>query len=164
MSLFEQWQNKLQNQNNDPKTQEFLNNYLEKETETYKKILETQTSTIEGRISELANQYDMDEITFIGFLDGINTSLESELDLQSLTSESEIKINIVFDKLYYNMLGAKAPWLYNLNEWDSILTKEERAAIRKQFNEDHRAVSNKVGRNEPCPCGSGKKYKKCCGA
>ncbi|GAB3055818.1 SEC-C metal-binding domain-containing protein [Virgibacillus ainsalahensis] len=23
---------------------------------------------------------------------------------------------------------------------------------------------NKVGRNEPCPCGSGKKYKKCCGA
>jgi preprotein translocase subunit SecA len=23
---------------------------------------------------------------------------------------------------------------------------------------------NKVGRNDPCPCGSGKKYKKCCGA
>ena len=22
---------------------------------------------------------------------------------------------------------------------------------------------NKVGRNDPCPCGSGKKYKKCCG-
>ncbi len=25
-------------------------------------------------------------------------------------------------------------------------------------------VSTKVGRNEPCPCGSGKKFKKCCGA
>ncbi len=25
------------------------------------------------------------------------------------------------------------------------------------------AVSNKIGRNDPCPCGSGKKYKKCCG-
>ncbi len=25
-------------------------------------------------------------------------------------------------------------------------------------------VSQKVGRNEPCPCGSGKKFKKCCGA
>ncbi|MEG1687865.1 MAG: SEC-C metal-binding domain-containing protein, partial [Angelakisella sp.] len=25
-------------------------------------------------------------------------------------------------------------------------------------------VANKVGRNDPCPCGSGKKYKKCCGA
>jgi len=27
-----------------------------------------------------------------------------------------------------------------------------------------RRESPKVGRNEPCPCGSGKKYKKCCGA
>ena len=25
-------------------------------------------------------------------------------------------------------------------------------------------VGVKVGRNDPCPCGSGKKYKKCCGA
>ena len=25
------------------------------------------------------------------------------------------------------------------------------------------ALSNKIGRNDPCPCGSGKKYKKCCG-
>ena len=25
------------------------------------------------------------------------------------------------------------------------------------------ARSSKVGRNDPCPCGSGKKYKKCCG-
>jgi hypothetical protein len=25
------------------------------------------------------------------------------------------------------------------------------------------AISGKVGRNDPCPCGSGKKYKKCCG-
>lgn len=26
------------------------------------------------------------------------------------------------------------------------------------------ASKEKVGRNEPCPCGSGKKFKKCCGA
>ena len=26
-----------------------------------------------------------------------------------------------------------------------------------------KAAGKKVGRNEPCPCGSGKKYKKCCG-
>jgi len=26
-----------------------------------------------------------------------------------------------------------------------------------------RIAEKKVGRNEPCPCGSGKKYKKCCG-
>ena len=27
-----------------------------------------------------------------------------------------------------------------------------------------RNAAKKVGRNDPCPCGSGKKYKKCCGA
>ena len=27
----------------------------------------------------------------------------------------------------------------------------------------YRRETPKVGRNEPCPCGSGKKYKKCCG-
>jgi hypothetical protein len=26
-----------------------------------------------------------------------------------------------------------------------------------------RATERKIGRNDPCPCGSGKKYKKCCG-
>lgn len=26
-----------------------------------------------------------------------------------------------------------------------------------------RRVGKKVGRNDPCPCGSGKKYKQCCG-
>jgi preprotein translocase subunit SecA len=26
-----------------------------------------------------------------------------------------------------------------------------------------RRASERVGRNEPCPCGSGKKYKQCCG-
>ena len=27
-----------------------------------------------------------------------------------------------------------------------------------------KAPEEKVGRNDPCPCGSGKKYKNCCGA
>ena len=37
--------------------------------------------------------------------------------------------------------------------------KKERA----KTNFTYRRVSHKVGRNDPCPCGSGKKYKKCCG-
>jgi len=164
MSLYEKWQNALQNQSNNAQKQAFFKNYLEKETEAYKKILDSRTQVIEGRLDELAKEYDMDEVTFMGFLDGINTSLENQLPLEDLTGESEIKLSIVFDKLFYNMLAAKSPWLYELKEWDNIFTAQERAAIRKKYNEDHRAVSNKIGRNDPCPCGSGKKYKKCCGA
>jgi preprotein translocase subunit SecA len=36
-------------------------------------------------------------------------------------------------------------------------------APREQSAQPVRRSSQKVGRNDPCPCGSGKKYKKCCG-
>ncbi|HHL2060062.1 TPA: SEC-C metal-binding domain-containing protein, partial [Clostridium perfringens] len=42
---------------------------------------------------------------------------------------------------------------------------EKRREIQFRYR-DSKTVRNeevKVGRNEPCPCGSGKKYKKCCG-
>jgi uncharacterized protein len=37
------------------------------------------------------------------------------------------------------------------------------AQIRGEGEADTTQPSRKVGRNEPCPCGSGKKYKRCCG-
>ncbi len=39
---------------------------------------------------------------------------------------------------------------------------EERRAADRRF--DAAAGGRKVGRNEPCPCGSGKKFKRCHGA
>ena len=105
----------------------------------------------------------MDTVTFTGFLDGINSSLTEELDLENLTEESNIKLSIDFEKLYYNMLAAKADWLYNLSQWDDILTVQRRKEIKKDYNRSRIVVNDKkIGRNEPCPCGSGKKYKKCC--
>ncbi len=163
MSLFKEWQEKLENQGTN-ESQEFFESYLEKEKQAYKTILSSGTTSLTGRVDELAQKYDMDNVTFMGFLDGINTSLDSSLDLDNLTEESEIDKSILLYKLYYNMLNAKAHWLYELEEWNDLLSVEERASIRKKYNEDHRAVSTKVGRNDPCPCGSGKKYKKCCGA
>ena len=35
--------------------------------------------------------------------------------------------------------------------------------LKQKLFIDGRAVTRKIGRNEPCPCGSGKKYKRCCG-
>jgi uncharacterized protein len=42
------------------------------------------------------------------------------------------------------------------------LNELTRAVRERAHTPAHRAGA-KVGRNEPCPCGSGKKYKKCCG-
>ena len=41
---------------------------------------------------------------------------------------------------------------------------EDIAALEILLNPQKTKIAEKkVGRNEPCPCGSGKKYKKCCG-
>ncbi len=36
--------------------------------------------------------------------------------------------------------------------------------IREEGTEKKAGATKKVGRNSPCPCGSGKKFKKCCGS
>jgi len=41
--------------------------------------------------------------------------------------------------------------------------RRERAAFPQELV-PYQRTSPRIGRNEPCPCGSGKKYKRCCGA
>jgi uncharacterized protein YecA (UPF0149 family) len=41
-------------------------------------------------------------------------------------------------------------------------TKDLRALLHQEPLVPFKRTTPKVGRNEPCPCGSGKKYKKCC--
>jgi SWIM/SEC-C metal-binding protein len=40
---------------------------------------------------------------------------------------------------------------------------EDISDLEKALNPPKPLISEKVGRNDPCPCGSGSKYKKCCG-
>jgi uncharacterized protein YecA (UPF0149 family) len=63
------------------------------------------------------------------------------------------------------MHKAKASWLYELPEWEAILTEEKRREIAKAYRISGIYVHEgaRLGRNDPCPCGSGKKYKNCCG-
>ncbi|WP_232901033.1 SEC-C metal-binding domain-containing protein, partial [Lysinibacillus fusiformis] len=54
---------------------------------------------------------------------------------------------------------------YDIHYYDFSLIKDPFEDIDPQIFESTSAIENKnVGRNEPCPCQSGKKYKKCCGA
>ncbi|MBR2866014.1 MAG: preprotein translocase subunit SecA [Elusimicrobiaceae bacterium] len=44
------------------------------------------------------------------------------------------------------------------------VSPKKQATEQKQDNAGEESSVRKIGRNDPCPCGSGKKYKKCCGA
>ncbi|AUS97892.1 SEC-C domain-containing protein [Clostridium thermosuccinogenes] len=163
MSLYEQWENAVKNIKTQDEYDKYWKAYFEKEKNAYEKILGAKENIITGTLSELAERFNMSPVDFTGFIDGINTSLLESIDLDTLNENSEIKLEIDFEKLYFNMLDAKADWLYNLPQWDDILSVERRQEITKEYRQSKIAVSNKVGRNDPCPCGSGKKYKKCCG-
>ena len=164
MSIFAQWNEIVEKERTKEENDKLWEEYLMKEKNMYEYILEHHDEAVSGKLTELAQKFNVDAVSFVGFIDGINTSLKESIVLEDLKEDSDIKFDVDFEKLYYNMLDAKAHWLYNLPQWDGVLSQEKRNEITKDYNKSHIAVSNKIGRNDPCTCGSGKKYKKCCGA
>lgn len=57
-------------------------------------------------------------------------------------------------------------WARGFSEGHSWLEETWDACLETEPEEDREAParSTKVGRNAPCPCGTGRKYKHCCGA
>lgn len=163
MSLYTKWKSIAEEERSQEDYNAFWGDYLPKEQAIYEDILANPSEPLSGVIATVAKKYDMNSATFIGFLDGINSSLDEALDLEALKATNKVTLNVDLEKLYYNMLDAKADWLYNLPAWNDLLSDEQRKTITKTFNATKTVVKDKkIGRNDPCPCGSGKKYKKCC--
>lgn len=148
-----------------PEGKQFWLNYFGVEKGIYEQILKEPKKVIKCTVKELAEKYDTTIELITGFLDGIDDSLKESNNLEEITEDSEITIDIDLESLYMNMVSCNAEWLYTLPEWDGIFTKEEQKELYKKEKSSHTVVkAPKIGRNDPCPCGSGKKYKKCCGA
>lgn len=78
--------------------------------------------------------------------------------------ESDLRVSSIAD------LRDRAPELITdmviaLNRWTKGASPAGvPASGREPFNSSVPFRSSKVGRNDPCPCGSGRKHKRCCGA
>lgn len=165
MTLLENWRNKAYGDATDNKQKEEIwKNYFLVEKGIYESILKNPKEVITCTVAELAEKFDTDIQTITGFLDGINDSLNKPNPIEEMKEDTVISLDIDLEKLYYNMVEAKADWLYNLPEWDALLDEEKRKELYKNQKKSGTVVKEKkVGRNDPCPCGSGKKYKFCCG-
>ncbi len=165
MALLEEWTKVAYNEKQDRATiQKFWNDYFLKEKSVYEKLLETPDKEVKGTVSELADMFGLTVMEMTGFLDGINDSLVKKNPID--TMEEDTKVSLKFEKelLYKNMVAAGADWLYELPQWDEIFDKEKQHELYLEEKKSHTIrVGKKVGRNDPCPCGSGKKYKFCCG-
>ena len=99
-----------------------------------------------------------------GFLDGIDESLAEPNNIEEMEEDTVVSLKFDKEKLYKNMVAAKADWLYELPQWEAIFPAEKRKELYLEQKKSGTVIKEKkIGRNDPCPCGSGKKYKKCCG-
>lgn len=164
-TLYQQWQNIAYDETADrSQLEKFWGTYFQIEKEIYEKLLSNPDEVVKGTVKELAEKFGQEVLTMIGFLDGINESLLIEIDLDTVEEDTVVSLAFDRERLYKNMVAAKADWLYELPQWKEIFSEEE---LKKFYKEQKESTTihkpKKIGRNDPCPCGSGKKYKKCCG-
>lgn len=139
--------------------------YFKEEKIIYEELLANPSVVVTGTVRELCERYNMELRYMVGFLDGINESLKEPNPIEDMTEDTTVFLDIDLEKLYYNMVEAKADWLYGLPAWENLISAERRKELYREQKKSGTIVKGKkIGRNDPCPCGSGKKYKKCCGA
>ncbi len=169
MSYYSQWVTRSEDKS-DPKANEaYLKQYYDLETAFYDQLLGQGRSAIRGRAADLAAEFglagQMD--LFLAILDGLTPGLESpetfRESIDQIDDDTQLDLAIDFEKLYWRMHEVGADWLYNLASWDRCLSQVRRDGLAKSYRQSRTVRREKVGRNDPCPCGSGKKYKACCG-
>ncbi|MDF2586604.1 MAG: motif domain protein [Anaerocolumna sp.] len=165
MSLLQEWREYAYSlDTNQKEGQQFWANYFNVEKGIYEQLLANPDVVVEGTVEELAQKYNTNVSFMVGFLDGINESLKVENPIEEMDLNTKVNLGFDKEKLYYNMVEAKADWLYEIPAWNNLLSEEKRKELFWEQKKSNTIVKEKkVGRNDPCPCGSGKKYKKCCG-
>lgn len=165
MTLYEQWLASAyyrNGRNNDT----LWNDYIPREQKIYEDIIGNKKTELKGTVAELAETYNVPAPYIVGFIDGLNETQETPFELEKLEETTEVTIKIDFVKLYKKMVEYKADHLYFLPQWSNVFDEDELTKLYKEQKKSTTIVHDgpKIGRNDPCPCGSGKKYKKCCGA
>lgn len=164
MSLYESWMAKAFTKEG-KSVDAVWDEYLPKEQKIYEYIIGEKAETLDGTVLELAERFSMTTEEIVAFVDGINEALPKTYEINSLDENSEIHIVVDYEKLFKKMVEYKAEHLYTLPQWNNIFDEATQKTLTMEQKKSRTVIKGlKVGRNDPCPCGSGKKYKKCCGA
>ncbi len=129
-SLLEQWHDMAYNQE---QTQgwmkKFWDEYFQIEKGIYEQLLANPDEEVTGTVKGLAEKYGQEVLTMVGFLDGINDSLKEPNPIETMDEDTQVSLAFDKEKLYKNMVDAKADWLYALPQWDDIFDKETQKAL-----------------------------------
>jgi len=162
-SLYEEWIQTSRGSNGLP-AQKYWKAYAPREQKIYESMLTTKTNTIKTTIADFTKEHELQMFEAVGFFDGIADALNGELDVENLNADSVVDVSFEFENLFRKMVEYKAKHLFLLPAWNDIIEPERQKELMKEQQQSGTVVKDKkVNRNDPCPCASGKKYKKCCG-
>ena len=164
MKLLDKWRSKAYDETADRSTlQPIWDEYFRLEKGFYEKLL-PEKDVVKGTVKELCEKYGIDVFYMTGILDGINDSLVTPNPIEEMDEDTMISLEYDKELLYKNMVAAGADWLYNLEQWNEYFTEDEKKALYKEQKASTTIKKeDKVYPNDPCPCGSGKKFKNCHG-
>ena len=130
MALLQDWRDMAYSQQADRvQLEKFWTNYFLIEKGIYEKLLSNPNEVVKGTVKELAEKYDVEVMTMVGFLDGINDSLKIQNSIEEMDENTEVNLGFDLETLYKNMVDAKADWLYELPQWNSIFSEEKRKEL-----------------------------------
>ena len=126
-------------------------------------------------IKVICKKYKLPEILEAFLLSHTNETIITKTLLKEVLKIENVRLTEKeINRLYKELekeLDNSVLWAFNgytKNEIKAIINNQKEELRKK--NEEIRELKaqikekeRKIGRNEPCPCGSGKKYKKCCG-
>ena len=134
---------------------------------SYDVILNDKYITLATKLNELINDQDKASEITVGLnrVSLFGKDFKSYINDQVKTNLSTLKmddVNTVISLMAdcYN----NSPSVFNRGFSPAELAPKKPQVESQANNRKPFVNTNKIGRNDPCPCGSGKKYKKCCGA
>ena len=118
MSLLQEWREYAYSEEmqNSKEGEQLWNNYFQLEKGIYEKLLTNPTEVVTGTVEGLAEKYEVPLSMMVGFLDGINDSLKEPNPIDTMEKDTEIKLDIDCEKLYYNMANKQINIRRNCNE------------------------------------------------
>ena len=144
-SIYEQWLNKAFSKDG-RSVDAVWDVYLPAEQKVYEYILENKVTNLSGTVTELGERFNMSAEYVIAFVDGLNDILPKKYDVRKLDENSQINLDIDFEKLYKKMVEYRADHLYTLPQWNNIFDEtKQKALFAEQRNSRTVVKGKKIG-------------------